>query len=269
MSIIVATNFSKLSENAVLYAAALAQEFNTKLVLFNTFRLPVHVANSRLPASSVDHFFQINKNKLKENALKISKEFNIEVAYKSSYTNLEEEVDSLMKLYEARFIVIGMSPKSLEQNLLGNPTTTLISMKEFPVLAIPLCAKFKGIKNILFACDLLEGVPLKTLAKLRQVSLSLNAIVTVFYVDKKVEELQTEINANLDKELEDVTLLYKNVKSNSVIDAIEAEVKKSNSDLLVMMPKRYGFWESILHKSKTRMMASGLNIPLLSIPIKK
>ncbi|WP_179009240.1 hypothetical protein [Winogradskyella forsetii] len=38
-----------------------------------------------------------------------------------------------------------------------------------------------------------------------------------------------------------------------------------NSRLLVMIPKTYGFWESIIHKSKTWVMASGMNIPLLSI----
>ena len=155
----------------------------------------------------------------------------------------------------------------MEQNLLGNPTTSVISMKEFPVLAIPINAKFKEVKQILFACDVLQDIPLKTLAKLRQVALSLKAAVTVFYVDEKIEELKSEITSNLDKNLEDVTLFYKNVKSNSVIEAIENEIKKSNSELLVMMPKKYGFWESIVHKSKTRVMASGQNIPLLSIPI--
>lgn len=266
MSIIVATNFSKLSENAVLYAAGLAKQFQVELVLYNAFKLPVHAANSRLSASFIDGLYQKNNDRLKAVALQIGKKFNVKTAYRTSYNNLGEEVDFLMKEFKARFLVIGMSPKSMEQNLLGNPTTTVISMKEFPVLAIPLCAKFKGIENIIFACDLLKDIPLKTLAKLRQVALKLKSTVTVFYVDQKIEELQTEIN-NLDKELEDVTLLYKNVKSNSVIDAIEKEVKKMNSDILVMMPKKYGFWESILHKSKTRMMASGLNIPLLSIPI--
>ncbi|MCL7763917.1 universal stress protein [Polaribacter sp. Z014] len=267
MSIIVATNFSKLSENAVLYAAALAQYSKVELILFHAYKLPVHAANSRLSAASIDKLFEKTKNKLKDKASKLSEKFKIKVTYKVSYSSLGDEVDFLMKEHKSRFLVIGMSPKSMEQNLLGNPTTSVISMKEFPVLAIPINAKFKEVKQILFACDVLQDIPLKTLAKLRQVALSLKAAVTVFYVDEKIEELKSEITSNLDKNLEDVTLFYKNVKSNSVIEAIENEIKKSNSELLVMMPKKYGFWESIVHKSKTRVMASGQNIPLLSIPI--
>ena len=87
------------------------------------------------------------------------------------------------------------------------------------------------------------------------------------FIESINEELKIETPSILNKELEDVTHFYKNVKSNSVIESIESEIKKSNSDLLVMMPKKYGFWESIVHKSKTRVMASGQNIPLLSIPI--
>ncbi|HBI90470.1 MAG TPA: universal stress protein, partial [Sphingobacterium sp.] len=30
---------------------------------------------------------------------------------------------------------------------------------------------------------------------------------------------------------------------------------------------KYGFWSSLTHRSKTRMMASGLDVPLLTISI--
>ena len=166
MSILVATSFSKLSNNAVLYAAALAKQFNSKLVLFNAFKLPVHASNTLLSVASLDSYLENNKKKLKETASDLSKKFNISVEYTCSFSNLEDEVDVLMKLHNARFLVIGMSPKSMELNLLGNPTTTLISMKNFPVLAIPIHAKFNGINHILFACDILQDIPLKTLAKI-------------------------------------------------------------------------------------------------------
>lgn len=268
-SILVATHFSKTSDNAVLYSAALAQLFKTKLILFNAFRLPVHASNTRLSAASIDVLIEKSKEKLKEQALMLSEKFSIEVEYQCGDVDLESEIDSLMKLNNSRFLVIGMSAKSMEQNLLGNPTTTFISMKKFPVLAIPVSATFSGIHKILFACDVMQNLPLRILAKLRQIAVELKSDVTVFYVEKKINELTLENNAyeNIDKGLEDVMCFYKKVNSDAVIKEIEKEIVKSNFDLLVMIPKKYGFWESIIHKSKTRVMASGLNIPLLSIPI--
>ena len=268
-TILVATNFSKTSDNAVLYAASLAQLFNSKLILFNAFKLSVHASNTLLSADSMDNLVEKSKGRLKETALKLTNKFGIEVEYKCSYVDLEREIDYLMKIHNSRFLVMGMSVKSMEQNLLGNPTTTLISMKKFPVLAIPINAKFSGINKILFACDLMQEVPLKTLAKLRQIAVNLKSEVTVFYAQKKIDQLvlQSTAHEKINNVLENVTYLYKKVDSDAVIKEIEKEIIKSNFDLLVMLPKKYGFWESIVHKSKTRVMASGLNIPLLSIPI--
>ncbi|QDO93872.1 universal stress protein [Formosa sediminum] len=268
--IIVATNFSKLSDNAELYAAALAKHFNVKLILFNAFQIPLHASNTLLSATSINNLMQNNVDRLEITAKSLNKEFGIEVDYDCRFAQLEFNIEDVMYANEASLLVIGMSPKSLEQNLIGNPTTTLISMKKFPVLAIPIHAKFKGMKKILFACDLMEDVPLKTLAKLRQISTKLKSEVTVFYVDKMIDELKfnTSTLGNIDKQLAKVDYVYKNVKSDAVIEEIEKEIKTFHSDLLVMIPREYGFWESLIHKSKTRVMASGLNIPLLSIPVK-
>jgi len=268
-SILVATNFSKTSDNAVLYSASIAQLLNLKLVLFNAFKLPIHASNARISATSMDSLIEKNKGKLKNQALKLSNEFKIKVEYQCSYLDFEHEIDSLMKLHNSKFLVMGMSAKSMEQNLLGNPTTTLISMKNFPVLAIPINAKFSGIHKILFACDVMHDVPLRTLAKLKRIAIQLKSEVTVFYVENKINELKSESNAyeNIEKSLENVTHFYKKVNSDAVIKAIENEIDKSGFDMLVMIPKKYGFWESIVHRSKTRIMASGINIPLLSIPV--
>jgi nucleotide-binding universal stress UspA family protein len=217
----------------------------------------------------MDALIESTKEKLRIQALKLSDKFKIKVEYQCSYLDFELEIDSILKLHNSKFLVMGMSAKSLEQNLLGNPTTTLISMKNFPVLAIPMNAKFSGIHKILFACDVMHDIPLRTLAKLRRAAIQLKSEVTVFYVEKKINELKSKNKAfeNIEKGLENVTYFYKKVNSDTVIKAIEKEIEKSSFDLLVMMPKKYGFWESIVHRSKTRVMASGINIPLLSIPI--
>ncbi len=57
------------------------------------------------------------------------------------------------------------------------------------------------------------------------------------------------------------------MRSNAVIKEIEDEIIEFNADLLIMVPKKCVFWESFVHRSKKRIMASGLDIPFLSIPI--
>ena len=178
----------------------------------------------------------------------------------------------LLRKYDVGLVVLGMHTKTLEQDLWGNTTTKAIKKLKLPVLAVPLGAKFEGVRKVLFACDVLTGVSEKVLLNIKELALSLNAEVEVFNVNRALEELKkedTELSATdtIDDGLEGITYYYKQVKSNAVIKEIEKEIAVFGADMLIMVPKKYGFWASLVHTSKTRIMASGLQIPLLSIPI--
>jgi hypothetical protein len=98
------------------------------------------------------------------------------------------------------------------------------------------------------------------------------AEIEVLLINQTVEELQeaggdARALNRIDDGLEGIDYYYKNVKSDSIIDGIANEIKKFGADLLIMVPEQHGFWGSMVHRSKTRIMASGLNIPLFSIPV--
>ncbi len=272
ITILVSTDFSAIADNAIDYAAALAQQYKAKLILFNAFTLPIHFSETMLPPITIQELINDNERRLKEKALSISNTFHIEVESECTYAFIEEELNELLAKYNADLVVLGMASKTIEQDLLGNTTTVAISKMKFPVLAIPLGAQFQGMKRILFACDVLQGVSIKVLARIKELALQLNSEIEVFYVDKTVAELKNNVSEALPFDLisdglNGVTYSHKNVKSNAVIREIEKEIVAYKADLLIMVPKKYGFWASLIHKSKTRIMASGLDIPLLSIPV--
>jgi len=272
ITIIAATDFSDVAENALEYAAAAARQGNARLVLFNSFILPVHAANTLLPASSIQSLMDDNKKKLENRAAQLAEKYGIQVDFDTNFSFVEDEMEAIIAKYDASVFVLGMAPKSLEQDLLGNTTTAAIKKMKFPVLAIPAGAEFKGIKKILFACDVLRGVPKTILSRIKDAAISLNAEVEVFNVSNAIEELQSDqptlpADDAIGNGLDGVSYYYKNVKSNAVIKEIAREIKAIDADLLIMIPNKYGFWASLVHRSKTRLMASGLEIPLFSIPI--
>lgn len=272
ITFLVATDFSPIAENAVEYAGALAKQFRAKIILYNAFMIPVHAANSLLNAANFQGLLDQNQHKLRDRAESLALTYDIEVGYESSYSFVEDELKQLILKYEANLVVLGMSTKTLEQDLLGNTTTAAIEKMKFPVLAIPLSAKFTGMKKVLFACDMLNGVPAKVLEKVRDLAKDLKAQIEVFYVDERIEELKDN-NADvlaidiINDGLDGVTYSHKNVRSNAVIREVEKEILVFQAELLIMIPRKYGFWASMVHRSKTRMLASGLDIPLLSIPL--
>lgn len=272
-TLIVATDFSEEAENALVYASEVAKELKAKIILFTSFSLSVHAANTRLPASAIERLIAQNNAALKERAEAIAVQYGIEVEYESGLMlQVSEELANLYVKHNADLIVMGMAANSLTQDLFGNTTTAAIMKLKFPVLAIPLGAKYKKIERILFACDVLRGVQKKILERIRNLAAALGAEVEVFHVQNKVKMLENSTQhltskTSIDEGLEGVSFFYKNVDSGTVVEAIKKEINHFDADVLIMIPQRYGFWDSLIHRSKTRIMASNCKIPLFSIPL--
>jgi nucleotide-binding universal stress UspA family protein len=270
--ILVATDFSPIADNAVEYAAAIAKQFEAKLILFNAFTLPVHASNTLISASGFQNLLDRNEARLKEKASLIASAYNINVEHESKFSYIGDELKVLLDKYNPNLIVLGMAPRTLEQDLMGNTTTSAIKKLHFPILAVPMGAQFAGMKRVLFACDVLKGLSVNVLSRIKRLALKLKSEIEVFFVDGKNKNLKAEGSGLLATDvinngLSGITYCYKNVQSDSVIKEIKREIIEFRAELLVMAPEEYGFWTSLVHRSKTRMMAAGLQIPLLSIPL--
>lgn len=274
-TIIVATDLSKDANNALEYAAALARIANAKLVLYNSFVIPPHAANTLLPASGIEKMIASNKASLEYIALKTACTYDIEVTTVSKLAEIQEELDKLVAEYNADLVVMGMRGDSIDQKLFGNTTTSIIAHATYPVLVVPQDAKFKGMSRILFACDEKCATANTTLTRLREIASDMKADVQVLHVDKLVkkanEVLHSHIsdNAELEEQFQGVSHTYRDIDGVGIIEGIEKGVNEYNADLLVMVPQKHGLWDSLVHRSKTRIMASRSKVPLLSIPFGK
>lgn len=271
LTIIAATNFSAIANNAVTYAAGLAKATGAKLILFNSFSLSVHSANSHITADAMQKQIEKAISRLENLARQTAEMFKIETESICTYSFLEDELPKIIEHTKADVVVMGMAERSFEQELLGNSTTTAIKNLHVPVLAVPENARFLNIKKVLYACDSLSFSAIKRFSWIKNALGDFGAEIEFFSVDEKLDDLKEEqhrilMNSNIEKEFEDVKYLYKTVRSNAVIEEIRKEIKNYEADLLIMVPQKYGFWDSLVHRSKTRILAAGLDIPLLSFP---
>lgn len=271
-TIIVATDFSAEAENAAIYAANAAQTSGIQIILFSLQNVSIHTLNSRLPGSTFDHIIIQCYEMVAEAAHGLSQKYKIEVIPELATGDFYEEIERCQVKYRAELVVLGMPQKSLEQYLLGNTTTKAIDRLSIPVLAVPITAKYVGIKKILFACDVMRGVQSQVLLQVRELAKMFGAAVEVFHVQNHVQALQEAemLKENFDlirHELAGIRYIYRGIASNKIVAAIRSEILTSQTDLLIMVTHRYGFWNALVHRSKTREMAAGASIPLLSLPI--
>lgn len=271
-SIIVATDFSAEANNAAIYACNFASDTGARIVLFHLYHMSIHALNSRASSSAIDDLMKSSRDKLLKEADKLSEHFKIEVSTIWSMGDFGEELQSAITSANADIVVMGMGSRSTEQDLLGNTTTLTVQSLKFPVLAVPKSADYQGIKTILFAYEVNRGIHKTILEKVKEVATQMGATIEVFHVSKKIDQIvneQKEISFTkaFEEGLEGTNYYYKNVESDKIIDAIQNEIKQIGADLVIMIPHKYGFWESMVHRSKTSMMASRSEIPLLSLPL--
>ena len=268
-TIIVTTDFSPEAKNATNYILPMAKARDYRVVLFYLHNVSIHALNARLPGFSLDSILLKEKQKVANASKELQRTYFVEVIPYFTTGIFYEELERCISENNATFVVMGMAEKSVDQDLLGNTTTAAINKLKIPILAVPLNAKFEGIKKILFACDLSRGVHQKVLDNVRLIAHDMGAEVEVFYVKDQVDRILTNTPdyKMIEKELIHLHVSYKDVISSRIIESIKQELDDMQADLLIMVPFRYGFWNSLVHRSKTRMMAYGNNIPLLSIPL--
>lgn len=272
-TIIVATDFTPVAENAVEYAAAAAKQIGARLVLFHLHVVSIHAVNARVSPSALQDMIDRNRERFEARGEVIRKAYGIDVVIDWYIGDFHESIRASVEQFSADLVVMGMAAKSLEQDLLGNTTTAAIHQLGTPILAVPAGAKFTGVKQVLFACDMLHGAQRAVLSQVRKVASGFGANVAIFHVNKKISEIKQDetIGATQNEAFDEVfggmSYYFKEVQSRAVLEAINEEIHAINADILIMVPLRYGFWSSLIHKSKTRIMASQSEVPLLSIPL--
>mgnify|MGYP006163260519 CR=1 FL=1 len=186
LTIIAATNFSSIANNAVTYAAGLAKATGAKVILFNSFSLSVHSANSLITAESMQKQMDKAALRIQTLGLEIADLFKISVESICSYSFLEDELPLIIERTKADVVVMGMAERSLEQDIMGNTTTSVIKNLKIPVLAVPvaLIGSFTFMSMMGFSINLLT-----LFALVLSIGIVVdNAIVVVEAVHVKISE---------------------------------------------------------------------------------
>ncbi|QGN22546.1 universal stress protein [Elizabethkingia anophelis] len=268
--IIVATDFSAEAGNALTYIVdCIKGRDDYGIILFTLQNPSIHSINARLSPDAISATLSGANEKLRLLAHDITTRHGIEVIPYFSTGLFYDQIKTCIQAHSALLLVMGMAKRSFEQDMLGNTTTTAINRLKIPILSIPIDIKFTGLKHILLAYDMERGIPRKILESIHFFATEFGAEVEIFNVWKQIENLDriAKKDTSIEETMKGTTYYYKNAESHKVVEAIRSEVLESGTDVLIMVHYRYGFWQSLVHRSKTRMMASGSNIPLLSISL--
>jgi nucleotide-binding universal stress UspA family protein len=267
-TILVSTDYSATASNALEFGANLAQIFKANLVLFNVYHPSIHVSNSLLMPDEIDRIVKNNEDHLEKLKTDTAQRYLINVSCIVRTGETVERLEESAMMFEADLVVMGVDSNLWDYKIFGNTTTAAIHRLKTPILIVPNDVQFKSIKRILYACEYTYLTHDNQLDLLKEITRKFEAELQILHVQTK-----KQIPVAVDEEIgvvnvmmEDVDHTFSFVDSQNVHDGIVQGVINWQADLLVMVPHKAGFWESLLKSSNTREMAVRTRVPLLVLP---
>lgn len=272
-TILIPTDFSAISENAVDYAAEIAKADNAEIVLLHVYQAPF--VTPEVP-SMVTSINDIEESCVKELIklrsrihLQHGPHIKVEYAYRCGYA--VEEIDRVAKELHPDLIVMGMRGAGyLEKKLIGSVTTSLIEKTKYPVLIINKGIKFNGLKKIVFAYDYLPLENQKTLEPVKNLSKLFDAHVYVLNVVREpvlVPNVKEAVaGVRLDHLLEEINHSFHFVEDENVLAGLNGFIEERRIDLMVILPHKHSFMNKLFNETHTSQVAFGAKTPILAIP---
>lgn len=277
-TILVPTDYSRCSHNAIDYAVMIAKRTKAEIVL-------VHVYTMTSPPpelSEISYLFSLNK-KQEEQLERIVKLYQLihddfkelKMRYDLRMGDTVNEIIKAAEFYKAGMIIMGTGGASgLGKYILGSNTIKVINKTKVPVLAVPLTAKFLGFNKIVFAVnahvwrdnlvfDALAEIAVLFKSQIKIVSVQAGDEDMVHYFDSFEETGVVEIFKKLKLQCE-----FKKIFSKDIATGIHDFVLQDHADLLITMPGKHGFLEHLFNKSITRELVFQNDMPVLALPQK-
>lgn len=269
-NILVLTDFSDSANNAARYATAFATRIKARnIIIYHSTSVPLATDIPFEMSSFAERDQQETKTKLdrlkEDMSSLVSSE--ITISARSDERVLISAVNILAAQQQLGLVVMGITGKSnLKEILIGSNTTTIAKESGIPLLIVPARAQFEEVQRVVFACDMKKVSETTPVEAIKTLITALHAKLLIL----NVSDEQDHSDPDMMKELTDLHRLwsdeqaeYHYTQNEDLVSGIMDFAINQKAQLVITVPKQYGFFEGLFHRSLTRRLAYHTHLPLL------
>ncbi|HNP19816.1 MAG TPA: universal stress protein [Fulvivirga sp.] len=271
-TILVPTDFSECSINAIKYAANLARKIsNTNLLIAHAYSLPITYGEAGLYSPVVKITDQMEEE-IKMQFEKMERqvpELN-EVSFQTvSFAGfVTEMVESLCPNNEIDMIVMGTKGASgIDEVLLGTNTNSVVRSINIPTIVIPENAHYKAIRNIALASDYkpIDGKVLDPLKKLIKIT---KGDLHIIHIGDKdgISSTEATVAKKFVQFFKNIPHHFHYIVNEDVETGLNEYIIRKQIDLLALIPRKHKFFDMIFGKSESRRIIFHTKTPVITLP---
>lgn len=273
-TILVPTDFSKVANNAVDYAAKLALTGGAKLVLLNIFHVPTVATEVPVIIPDIESLENDSQAQLRETQKRLSLSFGkslpVELVSKCGFA--AEEISLYADSIKPDLIVTGITGTNyISEMVFGSVATSLVGYSHFPVILIGDGIEFKVPQKIVLACDYNEIENAISIGPLLRLVKLFKSHIYLLNVEQELEPAVPagEIVSGfmkLEHAIAGVDHSFHFIGGENVREGVNDFVSMANADMVAIIPKKHGALEKLFKESTTKQLAFHSKVPLYTLP---
>ncbi len=271
--ILIPTDFSKNSWNAIKYATELFKYDHSEIYLLHAFADEVYDAKARLTEEIFDELQEKILEKSKEaleyfsnQIIKFSPNPKHKIHTIAEFGMLVDSVNDWVEKENIDVVVMGTKGQTEDKKLtFGSNTLQVIKYVKCPVLAIPSVYKDVHPKNILFPADFHLPYKRRELKLVSYIAKSFVSKINFLYVSKftGLSLRQHDNKSFLEASFSENQIDFQQKKGSNVTKEINTFIIENPIDMLVMVNTRHSYLENILYQSTIEKIGLHIDIPFL------
>jgi len=275
---LVPVDFSETSINAAKFAAALSHQTDVKqIILLNAYYVSPYETMLPNPDMVLLREEEIEENaadrirKLEHIKHKLTKlvKPGVEITTHLNRSHLLRAVVENAVSKHADIVIMGIKGNSsMGDTQVGGHVIKISKASPVPVVVVPTGYHFEGVKRVVVACDfkkVTETIPLGALKRLlnkKQYEL------LVVNIDKEAKHIQQDAEqiaeeTALHRMLKEFHPQYFYLYKPDIINGILEFAAAQDAQIVIALPHKYSFFQSLLHNSVSQQLAEAAAVPVL------
>lgn len=267
--ILVPTDFSITSVRAMNYAASLAQNLNSELVIFNVIDVPIVSSGDMVFVVDYSELEKGAVNELENERLKLLSQYgklNVSISHATGVAAQEILDKSLKENFD--MVVMGSNGISgLAETVFGSVTKNVIANCTCPVLTVPSSAPDTQPKKVVFATNFDEH-ELQSLFLLVEIVKPFDAEINILHVGeikdmKHQDQLLTYFRGQVRTNINYEKIRYHLIGGDDTFEAINKFINENKVDWFAIAKRKRNFFDRLTTRSLTNQIHHNAHLPML------
>ncbi|AOW20669.1 universal stress protein [Urechidicola croceus] len=273
--ILLPTDFSKNSWNAVTYALKLYADDECDFYLLNAFNATGYLIESMMIPEPGEPKYEDAKLKSEQGLSKLMDmiKFRDDENPKhnfytiSNYNNPLGAIEHIVEKKDIEMIVMGTKGETSSNKVFfgSHAIDVMEKIRNCPVLVIPENVVFKPLKEIVFPTSYKTHFKRRELIHLIDLTKKFNASIRILHISEEdeLDKNQEERRKMLEEYFEGFSFSFHTLTNIKVQTAINCFVESRNSDLVAFINKKHAFFGSLITKPLVKSIGYQSDVPIL------